>query len=83
MREASAGLDLTVAEADMAEFSLAESPDLIYYVRSTFFHLGTQERQLRCLALCAQHLAPLFVGAEKCLQLTTCHRWSLTPSPVS
>ena len=58
MRAASAGLDLTVIEADMAGFSLQEDLDLAYCVRSTFFHLGTQERQLRCLKLCAQHLAP-------------------------
>lgn len=57
MHKASVGLDLTVAEADMAEFSLAQSPDLIYCIRSTFFHLGTQERQLRCLELCARQLA--------------------------
>lgn len=58
MRAASVGLDLTVVEADMAEFSLQRSLDLAYCVRSTFFHLGTQERQLQCLKLCAQHLAP-------------------------
>jgi len=58
LREAAGALDLNVVEADMAAFQLPRQFRIVYAVRSTFFHLGTQERQVRCLQISEQHLAP-------------------------
>lgn len=47
---------LQVVAADMAEFSLPSRFGCVLAVRSSFFHLGTMERQIRCLETIARHL---------------------------
>ena len=57
IRERSAGVDtLSVVEADMADFTIGERFGCIFSVRSSFFHLGTVERQIRCIRSAADHL---------------------------
>lgn len=58
LRAAAVGLDIEVFEADMAAFELARRFKVVYSVRSTFFQLGSQDRQIRCLQVAERHLAP-------------------------
>jgi SAM-dependent methyltransferase len=58
LRNAASGLDLEVVEADMAAFDLPRQFRIVYAVRSTFFHLGTQDRQITCLQISERHLTP-------------------------
>jgi SAM-dependent methyltransferase len=49
---------LSLVHGDMAKFDLGCAFEIIYSVRSTFFQLGSQTRQVDCLACIARHLAP-------------------------
>jgi SAM-dependent methyltransferase len=58
LEEARGDLDVHVLRTDMAAFDARERFALVYCVRSTFFHLGTQERQIEALQCARTHLAP-------------------------
>jgi SAM-dependent methyltransferase len=56
LEERRGGLPVQARVADMACFTVAEPVPLIYVVSSTFFLLGTAERQKACLDSCARAL---------------------------
>jgi len=57
LRASTAGLPVTVVEADMAEYCNG-SFTLIYAAHSSFFHITDQKRQVACMANVARMLAP-------------------------
>jgi SAM-dependent methyltransferase len=56
MRKKPGGGAIPVTIADMADFQLADTFDLIYLVYNTIFNLTTQEAQVRCFQNAARHL---------------------------
>jgi SAM-dependent methyltransferase len=56
LREKSQGRDLRVKIGDMARVGMGTRYSLIYVVFNTFFHLTTQDDQVRCFANAARHL---------------------------
>lgn len=58
LREKPNGRDISVAIADMADFSLEKRFDHAFLVFNTLFNLTTQEAQKNCFKSVAQHLKP-------------------------
>jgi SAM-dependent methyltransferase len=58
LRAKAAGLPLTTVVADMADFSLPVSYDLVFSTWSTFFALLTQNEQVGCLRSVAKVINP-------------------------
>jgi SAM-dependent methyltransferase len=58
LEQAGGDLDVHVLRADMAAYNTEERFGLIYAVRSSFFHIGTQDRQVEALRRARAHLAP-------------------------
>ena len=52
------GLSPRLHRADMSDFSLARRFSLVVIPFNAFIHNMTQEAQIRCLALCREHLLP-------------------------
>jgi SAM-dependent methyltransferase len=58
LRAKPGGRDIPVTIGDMADVAVEGTYPLIYLVANSIFFLLTQEKQIRCFANAAQHLAP-------------------------
>jgi len=57
-KAAAVGLSPRLHQADMSDFSLPRRFNLVMIPFNAFIHNMTQETQIRCLALCREHLLP-------------------------